>query len=154
TGGWALVVKSTNAMLRRAIEQGADPAGYAAWLADALQTDGVETLELGNQRDREKTFAATMAPSLALLSPEERQRAYELSIFAEDTDVEIGLLALLWRATGGLTLAQTRRLAAQLRDLNLATDFRPDLGILRLHDLVRDYLAAQLDPAATRRAHA
>lgn len=96
TGGWALVVKSANAMLRRAIEQGADPAGYAAWLADALHTDGVETLGLGNQRAREKTFAATMAPSLALLSPEERQRAYELSIFAEDTDIEIGLLALLW----------------------------------------------------------
>jgi len=154
TGGWALVVKSANAMLRRAIEQGADPAGYAAWLADALHTDGVETLGLGNQRAREKTFAATMAPSLALLSPEERQRAYELSIFAEDTDIEIGLLALLWGATGGLTLAQTRRLAAELRDLNLATDFRPDLGILRLHDLVRDYLASQLDAATTRRAHA
>jgi hypothetical protein len=56
----------------------------------------METLELGDQRARDKTFAATMAPSLDLLTPEERRRTYELSIFAEDTAVEIGLLALLW----------------------------------------------------------
>jgi hypothetical protein len=125
TGGWALVVNSANAILRRAIRESDEPATYAAWLAETLAAEGVGALDLGNQHARDRTFAATMRPSLALLSKDERRRAYELSIFAEDNDIDVGLVGLLWNATGGLTPAQARALAAELRDLNLLTDFIP-----------------------------
>ena len=163
TGGWALVVNSTNAILRRVIRDGQeeaqrlgqvhDPARYAGWLADVLTAEGVSALNLGNQYARDKTFAATMRPSLALLSRDDRHRAYELSIFAEDTDIDIGLLSLLWNATGGLTASQTRSLAAELRDLNLVTNFQPEVGTLRIHDLVREHLSGELGTEEFRAVH-
>ena len=149
TGGWALVVNTANAQLRNAIRQGSDPAGYAAFLAGSLEGEGLAGLDA---RDPE-FFSAMMAPSLAMIPELSRRRAAELAVFAEDTDIELDLVALLWARTGNMSRPESRHLVWELKDLNLVTELRPETGVARLHDLVRGYLAGQAGEVGMRAAH-
>src|SRR5262249_16578402 len=67
-------------------------------------------------------------------------RYHELAIFAEDTEIDLATLSVLWGSTGGLTPRAARRLVANLHEQSLVTDYRPETGSVRLHDVVRAYL--------------
>ncbi len=153
TAGWAIAVKASNAALRTAVREGRDLDQTATWLADTLAADGPDVLDLGHERSRSKTIAATLQASLRLLDDQDRVRYLELAIFAEDTDVDFGTLSLLWAATGRISLREARRLAARLYEQSLVTDYRPETGTLRLHDVVRAYLRDQLGPVGVIGAH-
>lgn len=132
TGGRALALRTANALLRRAVRGGGDPTDQAVSVAAALAApDGLGALRQ--------------------LSEDDRHRAYELSIFVDGDSIDLRMLGLLWSATGGLTLSRTRALVAELAELHVLHDLRPDLGVARLHAQLRPRLAAALD---AQRAHA
>jgi WD40 repeat protein len=147
TGGWALAVKAANSVLRTAVRDGRDLAATAKWLADTLEAEGPDVLNLGQERSRTKTIAATLQASLRLLDESDRARYLELGIFAEDTDIDFATLSLLWGATGRMNLRDARRLVAALYEQSLITDYRPETSTLRLHDVVRAYLRERMGPA-------
>jgi hypothetical protein len=153
TGGWALAVKAANSALRVAVRDGRDLAGTAVWLADTLAAEGPEVLDLGHERSRNKTIAATLRASLRLLDERDRARYLELGIFAEDTEIDFSTLSLLWGATGRLGLREARRLVAALHEQSLVTDYRPETATLRLHDVVRACLRERLGEERVVVAH-
>jgi WD40 repeat protein len=153
TGGWALALKAANSALRVAVRDGRALNQTVRWLADTLASDGPDVLNLGRERGRDKTIAATLQASMALLPESDRARYLELGIFAEDSDIDFGVVSLLWGATGRVGVRDARRLVAALHEQSLVTDFRPETGSLRLHDVVRAYLREQLGPERVKATH-
>lgn len=64
-------------------------------------------------------------------------------MFAEDEAIPFSLVARLWRATAGLDDLQTAQVCKRLVQLALVSDVGPGGGIT-LHDVVRDFLLAEL----------
>ncbi len=70
--------------------------------------------------DRNQAVAATIAASLALLDPADRQRYLDLAIFPEDVDIPLDVLRLLWPG------CRVNALCEELVGLGLIADHRLD----------------------------
>ena len=95
-------------------------------------------------------MAAAIGLSLDLLDADQRARFGELGIFPEDVDIPVGIVARLWRETGGLDEFATEDLLSELFDLSLLLDLDLDRRTFRFHDTVRQFLqdaGAQGGPA-------
>ncbi|WP_406169704.1 NB-ARC domain-containing protein [Streptomyces canus] len=146
TGRWPVLLALVNAAVMEYQRQGATLEEACAWVARRLAAEGPTALDLGDAHSREKAVASSVQASLDLLSPDERERYFDLGIFPEDTDVPGEVLFLLWRATGGLTRNEAEQLCAKLVSLRLATGSWQQGPALRLHDIFRSYLRHHLGP--------
>jgi WD40 repeat protein len=135
TGRWALLLAVVNRRLHTDLRRGADPVGTARLLADRLAEEGPASLSHRSTQQRNRAVHTTLGLSLDLLTDADRQRFLRLGVLAEDTDLPIDMLGLLW----GLDVHATRRLCDLLADLSLVQQYRPDLGTIRLHDVIRAY---------------
>jgi WD40 repeat protein len=143
-GEWPLMLELAGAALRQRVARGDTLPGALAHLNQALDRRGMVAFDRSDAVARNQALARSMAVSLDLLAEEERRRYLELAIFPEDVDVPPSALGALW----GTDAFDTEALAERMADLSL---LRYDLpgGAVRLHDVVRAYLAGQLgDPAA------
>src|SRR5262249_24649443 len=100
-----------------------------------------------NSLERHQAIASTIEVSLEPLDAEERQHCVELAIFAEDTDVPLGIVSALW----ALDDFETEELAQRLDNLSLLK-FSLQTVTIRLHDVIRAYLTTQLSESATLHA--
>lgn len=97
-----------------------------------------------NATERNQAIAKTIDVSLRLLTREERARYLELAIFPEDTDIPLSTVSALWRHKAFKTLRQCE----MLENLSLLK-LDPQTLTIRLHDVIRSYVANQLsEPAA------
>jgi hypothetical protein len=88
---------------------------------------------------RNDAATKSIEASLELLDGEERTRLSELAIFAEDTDVPLRVIELLW----GLDDLDSQEILERLADYALVNlDLRG--GVVRLHDEIRLYLGRAL----------
>jgi WD40 repeat protein len=88
--------------------------------------------------------AATVAVSLDLLSPSQRQSYQELAIFPQDVDIPLAIVGTLW----GMDEFDTEELAQRLDDLSLL-ELHLRTTTISLHNVMRSYLANHLtEPAA------
>ena len=73
----------------------------------------------------------------------ELARFGELAVFPEDAEIPVGVVARLWKITGGLADFETEDGLIRLFDLSLLLDL--DLGqrFFRLHDTTRHFLRDQ-----------
>ena len=92
--------------------------------------------------------ARAIQASTTRLSPDGRERFAELAVFAEDETIPVTLVASLWQATGGLDEMASRALCARLEDLALVTLTPGSGGAVTMHDVIRDFLSAELGNAA------
>lgn len=138
TGRWPLALSLANAALRRAARDGADVADAAELLLRRLRDLGPAALDVADAARRDRAVAATLESSLGLLG-ERRDRAVELAIFPEDTEIPVDLVVLLWQATAALTPDESDRLCHELAELSLII-WRGDRAKFRLHDVIRAYL--------------
>ncbi|MCM3923209.1 hypothetical protein ND748_16265 [Frankia sp. AiPs1] len=106
----------------------------------------MERRHLGEPAQRARAARATIEAGSGLLPGDGALRLAELGIFAEDESVPVGLLLLLWRASAGLDPMAGRRLCVRMDQLSLIT-LDPDRGVVSLHDVVRDFMRAQLGEA-------
>ncbi len=161
TGRWPLLLRLVNKILVNAAESGpgADAAGrelltrlQAAGPAavDELIPDGA--LDVHENRARERAVRATIAVSTDQLHPGDARRFAELGVFAEDETVPADLIARLWQATGGLTPLEASRLCRRLADLALITLTGAEPPSVTIHDVVRDFLRAELGPELAKLA--
>ncbi len=153
TGRWPVLLGLVNRAIAEYVRDGASPAGTAEWLIDRLETRGPTALDLDDAGSRAHAVAATVEASLGLLTATERDHYLNLAIFAEDVDIPVDVLELLWAATGRLTGVDAERLRNKVVRLSLASG-RWDAGgpAIRLHDVIRAYLRHRVTPA--RRAAA
>ena len=151
--GWAILLRLANRAIAKGIRRG-DSAERAALVelralrdtGPASVDDPAAAVDVDDRDQRARTVRATIEASLTYLPQEggARARCLELGIFAEDEAIPAALVVTLWNATGGMSERAARDLCLALEDLALISWDREDGGWVRLHDVVRDYLRAEL----------
>lgn len=131
----ALVGKALNMQIVR--EQG-DVDRALTRITERLDRKGVVAVDVRDETHREYSIARTIELSLEFLKGDERERAEELGIFPPETPVPFSTIGALW----GIDASETEDLAYRLDDVAVVT---AESGHLRLHDVVRDYLARALE---------
>ncbi|MEW2527594.1 NB-ARC domain-containing protein, partial [Streptomyces sp. NPDC047071] len=169
TGRWALLLGIANRFIAEQTATGTDPTAAAHALLRRLREHGPtaqdphgiaqdphDTLDLDQPERRNTAVRASVRAAVTLLqAAHAEQRFAELGIFAEDEAVPIALIAALWQATGSLDETSTRSLCKQMADLSLlGLDRTVPGGVITLHDVVRDYLRAELGETGLRAANA
>ncbi|MEV7103050.1 NB-ARC domain-containing protein [Streptomyces atroolivaceus] len=163
TGGWPLLLRLVNRRLVAETATGLSTAESCAETLALLRSagpagadlgNGPETVDLDDPAQRERAVRATVEASARLLSETagERERLLELGAFVEDEVIPVELVCALWRETAGYEPVRSRALCRHLRDVALIG--LNDHGGLLLHDVVRDYLRAELGPGRLSAAHA
>ena len=118
--------------------------GALAFVNRALDKRGAVAFDRANAASRTDAVITTVSASLALLTETDRVRAKELAIFSEAKSVPLSAASALW----GLDAFDTEDLVQRLDDASLL-EFDLKTGFLRMHDVLRSHLYAQLeDPAA------
>ena len=137
-GRWPVLLNLLNGVLRRRVAGGQPPGEAAEEVATQLAAGGPAAFDPARPGDRSQAVEATMEASLSLLSPADRERYFDLAVFAEDVDIPLDVLSLLWPG------CPLDALCAELAGLGLVTDYRLDHPGPRLvmHDVVRAYLRA------------
>ncbi|MFD8079282.1 NB-ARC domain-containing protein, partial [Streptomyces sp. NPDC059718] len=160
TGRWALLLRLANRVIAEQIAAGATPADAPRTVLQQLRAHGPAIVDdpgtawsLDDQHERNQAVRASIEAATSLLPPGGADRFTELAIFAEDEAIPVSLVALLWQATAGLTETQIQALWRKLRDLSLITLTPNHGGRIGLHDVIRDYLRADLGTAALTTLH-
>jgi hypothetical protein len=155
-GRWPLLLGLAAAHLRRWVSDGVPPDDTVRDLADRYADKGVTAfdaryanqLEPSDPAQRDRAVAAAVDASLGLLTPEDQARYRELAVFPPGQPIPVDIIAGLW--TPDLDRHSTADLIRMLADLSLlSADWRTCL--VRLHDLLRDYLVPA-DPTQRGRA--
>lgn len=154
TGRWPLLLRLINRILHEAGAGASDVNAEAARLLysllnygpTAVDSDQYTALDLSAPDERKRAVGATMRAGTQLLGPGGEDRFAELGIFAEDEPIPVDLTLRLWKATSELDRAEGRRLRTRLVRLSLAS-LSEDGTALTLHDVIRDYLRAELGEA-------
>ncbi|MFC8927510.1 NB-ARC domain-containing protein [Streptomyces albidoflavus] len=163
TGGWPLLLRLVNRLLAAETTTGLTTADACTQTLALLRAagptgadlgSGAHTLDLDDPAEREKAVRATVEASVRLLSESagERRRLLELGVFAEDEVIPVELVCALWRESAGYEPVRSRALCRRLRDVALVG--LTDSGGLVLHDVIRDYLRAELGAEPLTAAHA
>jgi tetratricopeptide (TPR) repeat protein len=143
-GGWPLLLRLVNAALRERClrhRQGLDEA--MGFVLLALDRRGVTAFDSRTPRAREQAVDRTLAVSLNLLTAQEQARYFELGVFA-DGDIPLAAVGRLWAGRAGLDRFDGDELLVRLAGLSLIqADL--DRGVVRLHDVLRDYLVRRID---------
>ncbi|WP_166677816.1 dsDNA nuclease domain-containing protein [Amycolatopsis arida] len=154
TGRWPVLLAIVDGTLGQLTRYGMTSAQAAQHLLDRLRTDGPAALDVSDPGSREEAIAATVEAGLALLPPDALERYSELAVFAEDSEIPIDTVALLWSATGGLTRVRVDSLCAELADASLIGSLSFSAGTFRVHDVLRAYLLHRLGAEKTKALHA
>jgi APAF-1 helical domain len=135
------------------------PPGRFEWLdiaaaAIRLREAGPTAFDIQDSGQRQTAVAATVGHSLAALDPQDRDRFFELGVFAEDAKIPLAAVELLWRGTAGLDAEQSQSLCERLDGLSPpALAWAGDTRVLVIHDVIRDFALSRLGPAGTAAAH-
>ena len=166
TGRWPLLLRLVNKILTNASAAGADlPA--IGWqllarlrtgrpgIVDDLSGETVGGLRVAQPAERARAVRATIEASTSLLDAQDAERFAELGVFVEDEIIPFRIAAELWHATAGLDELQASQLVARLGELALIAFPDGQPGGMTVHDVIRDFLRAEVGPqrlAALNRA--
>ncbi|WP_232050769.1 NB-ARC domain-containing protein [Actinoplanes sp. OR16] len=164
TGNWPLLLRLINKVILDQSQSRADLPGIGRDLLEQLRSEGAlevdrltgadaQQLDVNDPAQRDQAVRATIEAGTGLLTENERARFAELAVFIEDEVVPMTLAGMLWRATGAMSIAETRSLSARLARLALMNLDAAGDGTLSLHDVIRDYLARALGPENVKRLH-
>jgi len=142
-GKWPLLLGFINAALRERIKVRHDSvAGALRHINQTLDRRGLTAFDHKDPVERNDAVNKSIEVSLELLNADQRRRYHETGIFPEDTDVPLTTLSALW----GFDDFDTQELAELFDDFSLLK-LNLETGTVRLHDVLRAYLTAQLpDP--------
>src|ERR1035441_9179646 len=155
TGRWPLLLRLVNKVLANYAQVAADVSAQGAVLQQRLRAGGPAVvddllgaagrgLDVGQPQQRAQAVRATIGASTSLLARHDAERFAELGVFAEDGIIPFHLVAQLWRATAGLDDLRAAQVCNRLAQLALVSQaVGPGRGIT-LHDVVRDFLRAEL----------
>jgi hypothetical protein len=114
TGRWPLLLNLVNHRLAGDVGRGARIDVAAAAAAGRLRERGPAALDITDSGQRQTAVAATVGYSLDALDSGDRDRFFELGIFAEDAEIPLSAVALLWQGTAGLSVAAAESLCERL----------------------------------------
>lgn len=138
-GDWPLLLRLAASQLRERMERGDSLDGALGFVNRALDKRGVVAFDRANASARDQAVSTTVDASLALLDADDRRRAVELSVFHEARNIPLSAAAALWDVDG----FDAEEVVQRLDDASLV-DFDLKTGQLRMHDVLRSHLRAQL----------
>jgi WD40 repeat protein len=141
-GGWPLPLKLAGSAIRQRILRGDSVAKALDYATRALDKRGITAFDRAEATDRAEAVTHTVGASLDLLTPAEQRKCCELTIFPEDSATPLPVAAALWQ----LDDLDSEDLARKLDDLALL-DFDLRSGMLRMHDVLRSFLATRVEDA-------
>ena len=145
TGRWPLLLNLVNRRLANDCSRGANISAAAAEASRRLRHGGPAALDVTDSGKRQTAVAATIGYSLETLEAVDQDRFLELGIFAEDAEIPIATVAVLWQGTCGMDQAAAESLCDRLDDLSLVTiTWSGDLRVMVIHDVVRDFALTRL----------
>ena len=157
TGRWPLLLRLVNQILADYVQVAADSSAVSAQgavLVERLTASGPAVidefggeerrLDVSQPQERARAVRATIEASSGLLDGQAAERFTQLGVFAEDEIVPFHLVAWLWRATAGLDELQTAQVCKRLAQLALVSQASSPVGGIALHDIIRDFLRAEL----------
>ena len=158
TGRWPLLLRLANKILADYAQYAEDPSAVSAQVAvlverlaaggpaevDKFLSEEGRGLDVSQPEQRSGAVRATIQASTSLLDRRQADRFAELGVFAEDEIIPFRLVARLWRATAGLDELQAAQVCKGLAQLALVTQASGPEGGIALHDVIRDYLRAEL----------
>ena len=158
TGRWPLLLRLVSQILADYAQVAADVSAISAQGAlllerlaadgpaavDELAGEGVRRLDVGQPQERARAVRATIEASTGLLDSQDAERFKELGVFAEDEIIPFGLVARLWQATAGLDELRAAQVCKRLAQLALVSKANGPAGGIALHDVIRDFLRAEL----------
>jgi hypothetical protein len=149
-GHWPVLLKLVHRALWHRVTLQKTPAPAAVDAVDAeLTRKGVVAFDPRLQvQQRDQAVAATIDASLEMLDPMERQRCTELAIFPQDVAIPLAQAAALWRLTGGIDADAAADLVVARLDPLSIIDYDGGTEALRVHDVLRRYLASLLPDRA------
>jgi hypothetical protein len=140
-GEWAQLLKLVNGFLRDRVVKNRQKLDQAIiGVNRRLDEKGLIAFDAKNEANRANAIAITIGVSLDLLREDERARFAELAVFPDDADVPLGVVARLWRKTGGLDEFDTEDLLQRFQNLSLLLALDLDRRTFRFHDTVRHFL--------------
>jgi len=155
TGRWPLLLNLVNQRLAGEVDRGARVDVAAAAAAGRLRERGPAALDIADSGQRQTAVAATVGYSLDVLDSGGRDRFFELGIFAEDAEIPLSAVALLWQGTAGLSAAAAESLCERLDGLSLLTlTWAGEVRVLVIHDVIRDFALSRLGLDGQASAHA
>jgi hypothetical protein len=157
TGRRPVLCGLVNGTLRRRVAHGDAVAAAIRWAGSMLDHGGPTALDTTDSSARDKAIAATISASLTMLAetnPGAVERYHELGVFPTDTDIPLETLARYWARTGGVDRPEVERLCHLYADAHLGEEFRLDPSVIRLHDVIADYLQHDIRPHAKARHRA
>jgi WD40 repeat protein len=155
TGRWPLLLRLVNKILADYARVAPDASAKGLVLLEQLRSGGPAVvdeilgeadrgLDVGQPQKRTLAVRATIEASTSLLEKQIAERFAELGVFAEDETIPFGLVARLWRVTAGLDDLKAAQVCKRLVQLALVSEAAsPGTGIT-LHDVIRDFLRAEL----------
>lgn len=155
TGRWPLLLRLVSRILADNARDGASLSAHGAVLLEKLRagnppvSDGLRhgaggALDADWTEVRARALGATIDASTSLLEQHDAERFTELSVFATDEAIPFSLVARLWQATAGLDAWQAGQVCARLARLALVSQTASLPRSLVLHEVVRDFLRAEL----------
>jgi WD40 repeat protein len=162
-GAWPVILRLVNGFLRKEVERGATPREAMQQANARLDREALTHFDRNDEKAREAAVESTVRASLDYLVEEvgrtrdprvyNEQRYRELSVFPEDVDVPIAAIARLWQHVAGIDASDARDLLKDFHNLALLEVLDLNLGIARLHDVMRKYLVQQQTTGEIRRLH-
>ena len=113
-------------------------------LDDRLDDEDGE-LDASDRAARERALRAVIETSTGLLDRDERERFAELGVFAAGEAIPFSLVARLWWATAGLDGLHAAQVCKRLTELALVSQATGHVHGIVVHDVVHDFLRAELD---------
>ncbi len=158
TGRWPLLLRLVNKILADYARVDTDASAVSAQgmvlleklraggpaVVDDLLGEAGRKLNVGKPQERTQAVRATIGASTSKLDRHDAERFHELGVFAEDETVPFRLVAQLWRATAGLDNLQSAQVCKRLAQLALISQAAGPAGGIALHDVVRDFLRAEV----------
>jgi WD40 repeat protein len=138
-GEWPVLLNLFAGHVRASLQYGQSAAEAVTDLLTELKQIGPTAFDRAKAIDRRQAIDITLGVSLRRLSPLEKARCADLSIFPEDITIPLAVVSDLWHATE----VDTRRTLKRLADLGL---INLDLATrsIGIHDVIRDYLSHRL----------
>jgi WD40 repeat protein len=147
TGGWPLLLNLVNHRLAQDRSRPGGTLDTAAKDAVSRLRQDPAALDVADSGKRQTAVAATIKYSTDALDACDRDRFFELGVFAEDAEVPVAVIELLWQSTAGLSEAAVKALCERLDGLSLLSlAWSKDARVIVLHDIVRDFLRSELGP--------
>ncbi len=138
-GYWPLLLKLVNGVLRDRSAAVGLPAALE-FVNQTLSEEGLTAFDPRKTMVRDLAVEATLRVSLKQLSDDQQKRYAELSIFPEDVEIPLAILEKLWGITSGMKPKQVEKLCERLDDLSLLLKYDRKARVIRLHDVIREYL--------------